>query len=819
MSRQIKLTSTLYSKFVGREKEMMEIKGHLEDTMKGNGRLVLIAGETGIGKSRLLEELGKYAELKGVQYLKGRSLYQENAEPYLPFIEAFGGYLLKDLDLEEGDGRALIGDAVDDQFSLGILPLGQMSESSTSNEKSGLSLQEERDRLFESLYRIVIDISEKKPLLLVLDDIQWADDSSLQLLHYLARNIRNQKVLMCASYSPEDLKEDGGRTHPLSETLRRMRIEKLFKEIWLDRLNENWTVTMIESLVGKQGLPDEFIKMLYKKSEGNPFYIEEVLRSLVNEGLIQIDSYRWDGKIDTSRIRIPGTIRDVIARRIDGLDDKTKTILRFASIIGNRFNFDVLHKISDVSEEEVTDAIDASIAANIIHEDLSSEEESYKFDHALIREVIYESMSRSRRRLMHKKIGYIIEELYKNRLDEVVYNLAHHFCEGKDSEKTLIYAMKAGEKAIKAFAPEDAIHCFLIALRTLEEMEDDKENMAKKLIVMGELGEIHNIIGEWDTSLGYHKKALNLSEKLGNIFEKARAYRSIGHIKQNKGNYDSALMNFKKGLEISEKINDLHGMADTYRGLGRIFWRKGEFQKAIDFYEWSLGLTEKIKDEKVMANTYIELGNIYSELGDWEKAIEYQNNSLNLLEKSKNFYEIGRSYNNIGVTYARKGDMDRALENYRKSIEVSDRTGNIRMSGWALFNAGEAYAKIGEFQKAEDCCGKSLSIFQRLGEKLGISGADMSYGIIYKLRKQWDKAIDYFEESIRIREELDMPYRLADGYYEFGLLYKEKGDEEKAKEYLLKALEIFKKLQAKEFLEKIELELKSINSMKCVGGK
>jgi len=819
MSRQIKLKSTLYSKFVGREKEMMEVKGHLEDCMKGNGRLVLIAGETGIGKSRLLEELGKYAESKGVQYLKGRSLYQENAEPYLPFIEAFSGYLLRDIDLEEGDGRALMGDALDEQLSVGILPLGQVGETSTTIKKSGLSLQEERNRLFESLYRIVLDISEKRPLLLVLDDIQWADDSSLQLLHYLARNIRNQKVLMCASYSPEDLKDDGGRTHSISETIRRMRIEKLFSEIQLDRFNEKYTMIMIESLVGKRDLPYEFIKLLYEKSEGNPFFIEEVLRSLVNEGLIQIDSYGWDGKIDTSQIRIPGTIRDVIARRIDRLDDRTKAILRFASIIGNRINFDVLYKISDVSEEEVTDAIDASIAANIIHEDISSEEESYKFDHALIREVIYESMSRSRRRLIHKKIGYIIEELYKNRLDEVVYNLAHHFFEGKDAEKALIYAIEAGEKASKAVAPEDVIHYHLISLKTLEDMEDNQENMVKKLTVIRELGEIYNIIGEWDTSLGYRKRSLDLSEKLGNDLEKARAYRSIGHIKQNKGDYDSALVNFKKGLGISERINDLHGMADTYRGLGRVFWRKGEFEEAIDFYEWSLGLTEKIKDENVMATTCIELGNIYSELGDWEKAIEYQNNSIKLLEKSKNFYEIGRSYNNIGVTYARKGEMDRALEHYKKSIEVSDRTGNIRISGWALFNAGEAYAKIGEFQKAEDCCDKSLSIFERLGEKLGISGAYMSYGIIYKLRKQWDKAIDYFKESIRIREELGMPYRLADCYYEFGVLYKEKGDEEKAEENLIKAREIFKKLGAKEFLEKTELELKSINSMKCVGGQ
>lgn len=817
MGRQIKLSAPLYPEFIGREKELMEVRGHLEESMRGNGRLVLIVGETGIGKSRLLEELGRYAESRGVKFLRGRCLYQENAEPYLPFIEAFGEYLSSDIDFEENDGRAVIGGAYDEQFSLGILPLGQVSEALVTDKAPGLNLRDERDRLFESLYRIVIDISEKRPLLLVLDDVQWADDSSLQLLHYLARNIRNTRVMMCASYSPEDLKKDGERAHPLSETLRRMRIEKLFSEILLERFDEKCTTFMIESLVGRQGLPNEFIKILYKESEGNPFFIEEVLKSLVNEGLIDVDSYRWDPKIDTSQIRIPGTISDVIARRIEKLENGTKAILRCASVIGNSFTFELLHRISEASEEAVVDAIDASIAANIIHEDPTSSEERYKFDHALIREVIYNGMSRSRRRLMHKRIGHTLEELNKDRINEVVFSLAHHFYEGKDAEKTLFYAIKAGEKATTSFAPEDAIRYYRNALRTLHEMEERQENLTKKLFVVAELGEIHDRIGRWNASLEFHYKALELSERLGDDSVKARAYRSIGHIKQNQGEYDAALENFKMGLEISERINDIHGMADTYRGMGRVFWRKGEFERAIDFYEWSLGLTERIKDEKLIATTCIELGNVHSELGDWEKAIEYQTYSLKLLEKLRNFYEIGRNYNNIGVTYARKGDMDKAIEQYERSIEVSDKTGNIRMSGWALFNAGEAYARIGKFEKAMEYCDKSLSIFERLDEKLGISGAYMSYGIIYKLKKQWNKAIKYFEESMRIRKELEMPYRLADGYYEFGLLYKEKGDEEKAREYLKKAREIFMKLGAKEFLDKIETELKSINHMKGVG--
>ena len=420
MSIHGKLSPKLYSKFVGRRREISELKGHLEESIKGNGRLVLVVGETGIGKSRLLDELGNYAESQGVLYLKGRSLYRENAEPYLPFMEAFSEYLFADEDFEDIDIRANLVGGSDEPSSLGLIPLSHKGEKQAASSKTGLSLQEERDRLFELLYRIVLDISEKSPLLLVLDDLQWADDSSLQLLHYLARNIRNTRVLMCGVYCPEDLENNGTKTHSSSETIRRMRIEKLLYEIKLDRFNEELSARIIESLVGKQGLPKEFIKKLYNESEGNPFFIEEVLRSLVNEGLIDIDGYGFDLNVDISQIRIPGTIRDVIAQRIDRLDDRTKKVLRFASVIGNSFTFEPLHRICGVTEEEVIDAIDASIAANIIHEDVTSKEERYKFDHAQVRVAIYNMMSRTRRRFMHKKIGYTIEELSKNRINEVV---------------------------------------------------------------------------------------------------------------------------------------------------------------------------------------------------------------------------------------------------------------------------------------------------------------------------------------------------------------------------------------------------------------
>ncbi|UCF09142.1 MAG: tetratricopeptide repeat protein [Thermoplasmata archaeon] len=796
---------------------MTEAKEHLEYSLTGNGRLVFIVGETGVGKTRLMEELGTYAESIGVLCLEGKCLHGESAEPYLPFIQAFYGPISDNQDIMDMDIRLQIGGFSDKPDSLGLIPLAY-DITRESIEGRGPNIKEERERLFESLYNSVIEISEKRPLLLVLDDLQWADESTLKLLHYLARNIHGTKVLICGAYRPEDLNSKGKKRSYLPETLKRMRIEKLFHEIALDRMNEEQTRHMIEWLLGKKELPREFTKKLYEDCDGNPYFVEEVMKSLVKEGLIDVDSYRREPKIDTSQIRLPKTVKDVIARRIDRLDEKTKNTLKYISVFGNSFSFELLHRIIDTSEEELIDAIDAAIAADIICEDLTSKEEKYKFDHTLIREVIYNSMSSSRRRLMHDKIGCAMEELYMDKTNEVVYNLVHHFYEGKDTKKTLLYAIMAGSKAANSYAPEDAIGYYRMAVEALIVMEDSDENQAMKLAVVAKLGDIYSILGEWDTSLRYHSCALELSRALKDELAMARTFRNIGHLEQNLGDYDMALEHFDSGLKISERVGDLHGMADTYRGSGRVFWRKGEFDKAIEHFEKSLQITQGIRDERVMAATCIELGNVYSELSDWSRAIDYQINSLKLLEKHEDFYEMGRNYNNIGVTYARKGDMKKAIENYEKSIELSNKTGNVRMVGWALFNAGEAYARTGNFGRALDCCEKSLSIFERLDEKLGISGAYMSYGIIYKLRKKWDEAIQYFEESVRIREELDMPYRLADGYFEFGLLYKEKGDIEKARELLTKALEIFSNLGAKELCKKAEDELKSINGMKSFKG-
>jgi tetratricopeptide (TPR) repeat protein len=830
------ISSLSESKFVGRESEFEQIVQHLNEATQGNGRLIFVVGEAGIGKSRLIFELVEFAKTQNVLCLSGRCLYQENTDPYLPFIDAFGEFITgrrKDgnfihenvSDSEDLYSMGLVGilgssSTPDDQsiqFSdeyesipMPLLPIGEDDIKEQIKKIPQINLQQERTKLFESLSQLVITVSERDPLLLVLDDLQWADEGSLQLLHYLARNIQSSNVMICGAYRPEEIEGIKGQMHTLSKTIKRMRPEKLFYEINLNRFDENHTAFMVESMLNKKDIPKDFTKKLFQESEGNPFFIEEVVKSLVNEGLIDITNYTWETKFDLSKIHIPGTIRDVIGRRIDRLDDATKGILRYASVIGNQFTFETLYRISGVDEEKLIDSVDALISANMIHEDSISKDERYKFDHTQIREVIYNSMSRSRRRLMHKKIGDVLEKINTNRIDEVVYNLANHFNMGKDIKKTLKYATLAGEKSTKSFAPEDALSYYNIAVDALSTLENSNENKMKKVTLLMRLGEISFNISEWTNALKYYNGAIVICEEIDDDKHRGESLRKSGYVHNRIGNWDSATSSFEKSLVIAKKLEDPYGIADSERGLGYIHWRLGEYEDAISHYNECIQVSMSMGDMHTIALAFIELGNVYIETGDTKKGIEYFNKSLKELEPFGDFGEMARAYNNMGDSYLKSGDYNKAIEFFKKCEEMGNRIGRKDIVGWSLFNAGEAYALKGEAEKALEHAQKSLDILTMVGDTLGLQACHKIFGMAYGLMEDWTIAIKNFETCIELGKETNVPYLQAEIHYYFGKMYKKKGENEKAKEQLNYALEILKPMDTEDFLEKIKKELEGL---------
>lgn len=804
------------SSFVGRNKEFKELTHHLEGALIGQGNLLFIEGEAGIGKSRLIEEFKqKCVHSKEILFLSGRCSHRDRIDPYLPFISALKEYIKLKKDWRD------IGLKVEEAKKSKILSLTELSPLLTLLIKDAediipkadaqqlewkIDVQQQKSVMFDAISSLIVKIAEGKTLVLFIDDIHWADIATLQLLHYVARSTRHSPVLICCTYRPEELREIEGKTHPLTDVLRQMNREGLFKTITLERLDRSNVFVMIKNILNMKEIPENFVELLHRESGGNPFFVEEVLKSLIEEKIIDTANNDWNKDVD--KIEIPATIRDVITKRISRLDEKSARILQYASVIGQQFDFDILQDATNIDRIELLDSLGKLIDNRMIYEDPLIEI-GYKFDHAKIREVIYEAIG-SRRELIHKNVGNAIEKLNQSNVERVIYDLAYHFFHAGEFEKAANYAIKAGDKAIKTYAPDDASIYYKMALDSFTKLQDTKGNKQKKMELLLKMGDVSDIIGKWDDALEYYQQSMKFGKEIKNVLGMAESYRRIGYIHRNKSEWDSAIRNFKKAIILSESINDIHGIANACRGLGGVYRNKGEFEKAIRWNEECVNKAKKIDDTIEIAKAYTAMGNAYRDKGELENAIKYHKKSLELLEKIDYMYEMAISYNNLGTVYYDKEELDKAIEYLEKSIEISGEIGYIRIKAYGLCNAGEIYAKKFNLNKAIDYTDKALEIFEKLDEKFMIGMCCEHYGIIYKLKKKWDKSIRYFEEGIKILEELDIPHELALTHLEFALMYRDKGDMQNTKLHLEKALYISQKLKDKEMIERIQKELSEI---------
>jgi predicted ATPase len=851
------------AKFVGREREFALLKSYVEDTINGKGRLVLIEGETGIGKTRLLEEISQWAGEKRVRILSGKCLYHETATPYLPFIDAIRGFyqstktretippkledmFRKVLPLISGEATAVEGievspegaeatsEPTSEHLRMGLIPMaiGPEAEEITTptfarKPSTAIDVEFERGRMFETISQLIITIAEDLPLIILLDDLHWADNPSLQLLQYVARKMTEYPVLIYGTYRLEDLHEVEGKPHPLLEAIRRMGREKLFVKIVLNRLSYRHTCEMIDSIFEQPNIPKSFMKFIYTKTDGNPFFIEEVLRTLIEDGTIDIADKSWHTKLVLSDLRIPDTISDIITRRINRLDDDSIKILTYASLIGKEFHYSILSRIVEMPDEKILDCLDKIIAARLIRESPLTEEEEYRFDNMMIRDVAATRLSRSRKRLVHLKIGEAIESIHKHNLKPVIYDLAHHYYEGKEYGKASTYLIKAGEHATQMYAIDEALKYFKQALSVVSNLPDGIDTTRKRLEIATNLGYNYMISGGWDHGLQYYQRALELGEKFKTELgikeleggeemqwlasKQAEAHRNLGHIYKQRSKWLDAMENFNKCIEISKSIGNYHEIADAYRGLGYVHWRKGKYSKAIEYYDKCIENTEKIHDLSVMAVVFIELGNVYNDSGNWERGVEYYTKALEVLEKLGEYREMARAYNNLGDVYLKQESWEKAIEYFEKCRRICVKIKNQDMEAWALFNLGECYAKKGELDIAMKHCNRALELLVKIDDKIGIAEIYRNFGTIYRFKKDWDRSVEYYTKSVNLLEDLNVPYEIAYAYHDFGLMYKDKRDFEQAKRCLTKAQEIYKSIGAKRELEKLSKDLRGLS--------
>ena len=460
--------------FVGREREMDELRAGLEDAFSGHGRLLMLVGEPGIGKTRTSEELATYARLRNAQVLWGRCYEGEGAPAYWPWVQGIRAYAHERdpgaLVSELGSGAGVIAQIVSEVRDR--LPNLPAPPPVTDPDQA-------RFRLFDSITMFFKNAAQRQPLVLVLDDLHSADKPSLLLLQFVARELRGARLLIVGTYRDVDL----GRQHPLSQTLGDLTREQLSQRILLRGLTQNDVARFIEITAGITP-PPGLISAVYKETEGNPFFVNEVVRLLVADGRLEHPE-----QVKSWSVSIPQGVREVVGRRLDHLSPECNRVLTTGAVIGREFGMDALERLSHLSEDRLLEVLDEAVAARVINE-VPRSAGRYSFSHALIRETLYSELTTNRRVRLHRQVGEVLETLYVPSPEAHLAELAYHFFEaaqGGDVDKAIDYAVRAGDRATALMAHEEAARQYEVGLQALELRQPaDPERRCELLLARGE---------------------------------------------------------------------------------------------------------------------------------------------------------------------------------------------------------------------------------------------------------------------------------------------------------------------------------------------
>jgi len=453
--------------FVGRQQEMGELKACLEDALSGRGRMVTLVGEPGIGKSRTAQELATYAGLRGAQVLWGRCYEEQGAPPYWPWVQAIRSYVREkepeELRSEMGAGAEDIAEIVSDVRER--LP--------GLRTPTQLEPDQARFRLFDSITAFLRSASQRQPLVLVLDDLHWADHPSLLLLEFVARELSGSRLLLVGTYRDMEL----SRKHPLSLTLGELTRGRLFQRVLLRGLSKEDVGRFIE-LASGVAPPPGMVEAVYLQTEGNPLFVTEIVRLLVQERELSPENA---SQRDSWSVRIPEGVREVIGRRLDRLSERCNETLTIASVVGREFTLAQLRPlIEDITEDRLLEVLEEALASRVI-EELPQSVGRYQFTHALIQETLAQELSTTRKVRLHARIAESLEELYGVDAEAHAAELASHFAEAQTAlgtEKLVRYSLAAGESALATYAHEEALVHFQIGLASKEGRPMDAETAA-----------------------------------------------------------------------------------------------------------------------------------------------------------------------------------------------------------------------------------------------------------------------------------------------------------------------------------------------------
>ena len=769
-----KLSSVILAEpiLVGREKELEELKRCLDEAWSGKGVTIFISGEAGAGKTRLTTEFLNIAKKKPVTVLAGWCL-SDVAIPYFPFIEAFDSYVSNN----EVEGLSI----TNQQLSVKTWPIGNQSQ---AKETLGNTYPEAwKDQAFRAVAQELLFLSTKKPLILILEDIHWADSASLSLLHYLARQATSERILIIATFRSEELNAYvEGHPNPLSKELLLMGREDLYREVKLTNLSRDDVRRVAENMLG--GLVhSDFEKKLAANTMGNPLFLVESLRMMHQQGSLYKTNGKWSLRVDN--FEIPKKVKDVILRRLEALKSDQRLILNAASVVGEKFDPKLIAAVVSQDNIGVLATLNEIAKTTLM---INCDTNCCRFDHAKSREMIYEEIPPLLRKEYHLRIAQRIEADSQEADGFSINDLAFHYDEAGNKEKALKYSLQAGQIALSRFSNVEAIKHFKYVLESISKNPENAEARRTAQEGLGDAYYANSMFKEamrtfeelsknetGVVKLRAFRKAMECAFQCMNIprlmelvkeaepyaaadrLESARVLMSRGrvYIMQHlvtlaPEDRMHALEDMGAALRVFEEEYSLWDAALALIGTGTMHPLFGEPQKGIAASLRSIALFEELGDFRFQMEACWAAGLVF------EQMLLLNNEALGVLAKIIEIDEKMKmgDYNRLvyasafsASAHEQMGDWEGALSFSLKALEASKKTDNFIAPGIVYANLCREYVRLGDLEQAEEYFEKLIKLPPEVQKNILTKG-ELTKAVFFAGKGRWKESNQLFKDHI-----------------------------------------------------------------------
>ena len=733
---------------------------------------MLVAGEAGIGKSRLLTEAAGRAH--GFSHLQGHGYETDLSVPFAPFVDA----LRSSESIDIRDAIRQMSSPVAGELARMVPDLAPSVEGAPARSHP----QDEKRRLFRAIATLLFEISDRGPLLLTVEDLHWCDDTSLECLLYLVRHLSGHRLAVWMSYRDDELNAS------LSRFLAELERGRLATGFILERLGLQDVSDMLRATLQLSRPPRaEFLQRVYTLTDGNPFFVEEVLKSLVTEGDLFFTDSGWDRK-PIDQLHIPHTIQDSVQRRLARLSSSAASVLQLAAVVGRSFDFSVMQELAKLDEPQLLKTVHELIGAQLI---LEITPERFAFRHALTRQAVYAQLLARERQTLHHVVAETIVRLQQPLSDMNEASAASHFFDAGLWQPALEHSLRAGNRALALYAPRAAVEHFT--------------------------------------------RALNAARYLG-LPAGVEVYRARGFAFETLGEFDRALADDQVALEVARAESDRPAEWSVLIDLGKL-WTSRDYAKSGEYFQAALDLARQMADASALAHSLNRVGNLHSNLDRPGEAIPAHQEALAIFQRLKDPPGLAETSDLLGMANYLRGDLGASTDHHRQAValfrQLNDRHGLVsslstltvrgatfktetmllpvdRLSdtlpegeesliiareiesrsgeAYALWSLAAALGAQGEYVRALELAGRSLEIAEEIEHRQWITAAHRTLGAIYLDLLDLPQAVDHLQRALDLARETGSLHWLRTSAGGLAVALDQLGDSENAQTVLRAAL-------------------------------